>query len=80
MKTALRFSALVGIVLIVITVTPITGWYAHWLAGSFSDPGGTTLVVLGGSSLEPGIIATIATGAPSMPSEPIASGTTRGSS
>ncbi len=57
MKTlARRLSALVGLLLIVITVTPVTGWYAHWLAGSFSDPGGEVLVVLGGSSLEPAII------------------------
>ena len=38
------------------TFTLIDSWYASMLAGPWSDPRGDTLVVLGGSVLEDGII------------------------
>lgn len=41
---------------VIVTVTPVTAWYSHLLSGPYSDPGGRLLVVLGGSSLEPGLI------------------------
>jgi uncharacterized SAM-binding protein YcdF (DUF218 family) len=46
----------VGIVVTVVTFTPVTGWYSRWLSGRYTDPGGQVLVVLCGSYLEPGII------------------------
>jgi uncharacterized SAM-binding protein YcdF (DUF218 family) len=49
------FTAL-GIVLTVVTMTPVTAWYSRRLSGTYADPGGQVLVVLGGSYLEPGII------------------------
>jgi len=49
--------AAVGFVLTAVTFTPLTGWYARLLSGPFTDPEGDTLVVLGASTLEPGIIA-----------------------
>jgi uncharacterized SAM-binding protein YcdF (DUF218 family) len=49
------FTAL-GILLTIVTVTPLTAWYSRRLSGPYADPGGQVLVVLGGSYLEPGII------------------------
>jgi uncharacterized SAM-binding protein YcdF (DUF218 family) len=46
----------VGIVVTVVTFTPVTAWCSRWLSGRYTDPGGQVLVVLGGSYLEPGII------------------------
>src|SRR5437868_3377556 len=39
-----------------ITFTPFVSWYATRLAGPWSTPQGSTLVVLGGARIEPGII------------------------
>ncbi|HKW98473.1 MAG TPA: YdcF family protein [Bryobacteraceae bacterium] len=49
------FTAL-GILVTLVTVTPFTAWYSRRLSGPFNDSGGPVLVVLGGSTLEPGII------------------------
>jgi uncharacterized SAM-binding protein YcdF (DUF218 family) len=39
---------LIGVAVIVLTVTPINYWYATWLAGDWSDSKGEILIVLGG--------------------------------
>lgn len=38
------------------TATPVTGWTARWLAGSWKDPQGNVLIVLGGSLLDKDLI------------------------
>ena len=49
--------ALVGLVVVVVTVTPLVTCYANLLAGGWSAPDGQVLIVLGGSYFEPGIIS-----------------------
>jgi uncharacterized SAM-binding protein YcdF (DUF218 family) len=41
-----------GLVMILVTATPLVPWWAHRLAGSFDDPKGDTLIVLGGTALD----------------------------
>jgi len=48
--------ATLGLVLVIVTATPVTAWYSRLLSGPFSEPRARVLVVLGGSGLEPGII------------------------
>jgi uncharacterized SAM-binding protein YcdF (DUF218 family) len=55
-RGATALLAALGAVLIIVTATPLTGWYSRRLSGPYSDPGGQLLVVLGGDYLEPGII------------------------
>jgi uncharacterized SAM-binding protein YcdF (DUF218 family) len=40
----------------IITFTPAVAWYARLLAGPWNDPGGKTLIVLGGESTAPRVI------------------------
>ena len=49
--------ALIGLVVVVVTVTPSVTWYANLLAGDWSAPDGQVLIVLGGSYFEPDIIS-----------------------
>lgn len=42
--------------LILVTATPLTGWWARCLAGSFDEPQGEVLVVLGGAVGDEGIV------------------------
>jgi uncharacterized SAM-binding protein YcdF (DUF218 family) len=44
--------ALLGLLLVVVTVTPVVVWMGGALAGSWEDTSGDTLIVLTGSSLE----------------------------
>lgn len=49
--------ASIGLVVVVVTVTPLVTWYANLLAGDWSAPDGQVLIVLGGSYFEPDIIS-----------------------
>lgn len=40
---------LLGLLVVVVTLTPLDAWWAKHLAGSWSDPPGDILIVLGGS-------------------------------
>ena len=48
--------AAAGLLLVVTMFTPLVPWWARKLAGPMNDPAGDVLIVLGGSSLEDGII------------------------
>lgn len=45
-----------GVLLALVTVTPLISWWAGALAGPWEDPNGDVLIVLGGSLLENGVI------------------------
>jgi uncharacterized SAM-binding protein YcdF (DUF218 family) len=45
-----------GLLLLVVTLTPLDSWWATALAGPWNDPPGDVLIVLGGSVLEDGLI------------------------
>jgi len=48
----------VGLLLVVVTLTPLDCWWAQQLAGGWNDPPGEILIVLGGAGNSPdGIIA-----------------------
>lgn len=49
---------LTGAVFLLATLTPFDKWYARLLAGPWDDPQGDTLIVLGGSMLEDGLLGT----------------------
>lgn len=48
--------ATVGLLVLIVTVTPVVSWWARALAGPWTDPTGHVLVVLGGSILDDGTI------------------------
>src|SRR5690349_4215847 len=48
--------AAIGLVVMLVMLTPVTSVYARWLAGPWNDPEGPVLIVLGGASMEEGII------------------------
>ena len=48
--------AVLGILLVLVSVTPLVSWWAGTLAGPWQDPRGDVLIVLGGSLLENGVI------------------------
>ena len=51
-----RMLALVGLLVVLVTVTPVVNWWAGKLAGRWTDPGGDVLIVLGGSGTRSGMI------------------------
>ena len=53
---ALRGLALIGLVVVIVMVTPLDSWWAGMLAGRWDDPAGDVLIVLGGSVLDNGQI------------------------
>lgn len=53
-----RFVLLIGSIFLLVSLTPINVWYSQWLAGPWNDPRGDTLIVLGGSVLEDGMLGT----------------------
>ena len=55
-RAAIVVFAAMGLTLVVVTLTPVTSIYARWLAGPWNDPEGPVLIVLGGASMEEGII------------------------
>ena len=46
-----RGLALVGALLLVVTVTPVVNWWTNALSGSWEEARGETLIVLGGDSI-----------------------------
>lgn len=52
----LSFLAGLGLLFVVVTVTPLVSWWAGVLAGPWEDPPGDILIVLGGSIHEEGIL------------------------
>lgn len=53
-----RVLLLTALVFLLVTLTPFDKWYARVLAGPWDDPKGETLIVLGGSMLEDGLLGT----------------------
>ena len=53
-----NLAAAIGFLWILITLTPLTRWYAQALAGPWHDPKGDVLIVLGGALLEKDLIGT----------------------
>jgi uncharacterized SAM-binding protein YcdF (DUF218 family) len=45
-----------GLLFVLVTVTPVVSWWAGVLAGPWEDPSGDVLIVLGGSLLEDGLM------------------------
>ena len=45
-----------GLLVVLVTVTPLISWWAGVLAGPWEDPSGDVLIVLGGSLLEDGVM------------------------
>lgn len=56
--TIQRILAGLGLLLLLVTVTPLDVWWATQLAGPWNDPKGEVLIVLGGSVLEDGEMGT----------------------
>ncbi len=50
-RLAIRICALLGILVLIVTLTPVVSWYGAKLAGQWTDPNGDTLIVLGGDIL-----------------------------
>jgi uncharacterized SAM-binding protein YcdF (DUF218 family) len=48
--------AALGLLVVLVTATPLVSWISVWLAGPWNNPHGDLLVVLSGSSLEDGTI------------------------
>jgi uncharacterized SAM-binding protein YcdF (DUF218 family) len=55
-RFAIGAFAAIGLILVVVMLTPVTSIYARWLAGPWTDPEGPVLIVLGGASMEEDII------------------------
>lgn len=45
-----------GVLLVLVTATPLNYWWATWLSGSWNEPFGDVLIVLAGSALEDGVL------------------------
>ena len=55
-QLVLRSLAAIGTVVLLVTVTPVVGWWAVALAGPWTDPAGDVLIVLGGAADNDGIM------------------------
>ncbi|MGH9722125.1 MAG: YdcF family protein [Bryobacteraceae bacterium] len=55
-RPVVRFLAGVGLLFITVTVSPLVKWWAMALAEPWEQPRGEVMVILGGSTLEDGII------------------------
>jgi uncharacterized SAM-binding protein YcdF (DUF218 family) len=51
-RWTVRALAALGFLIVLVTVTPIDGWWIHWLAGPGDDPKGEVLVVLGADGIK----------------------------
>lgn len=51
-----KILAALGLLLLLVTFTPLDFWWATWLAGPWNGPTGDVLIVLGGSVLDDGTI------------------------
>jgi uncharacterized SAM-binding protein YcdF (DUF218 family) len=49
--------ALIGLLLLLVTLTPAVFWYATWLAGPWNDPPGEVLILLSASAESSGLLA-----------------------
>lgn len=54
--TIQRILAGLGLLLLIVTVTPLDAWWVTHLAGPRNDPTGDVLIVLGGASAQQGVI------------------------
>ena len=48
----LRGLAALGLLVLAVTFSPLTYWWASWLAGPWNDPSGEVLIVLAGDSID----------------------------
>ena len=55
-KTVLRLFTALGLLVTVVTFTPLDSWWANKLAGPWGEPQGEVLIVLGGSPSNEGVI------------------------
>jgi uncharacterized SAM-binding protein YcdF (DUF218 family) len=55
-RAAVRALAAFGLLFLLVTVTPVTKWWAKAMAGPWNDPSGEVLIVLGGSVLDNGVL------------------------
>jgi uncharacterized SAM-binding protein YcdF (DUF218 family) len=55
-KAAARILVSIGLLFLLVTLLPVTDWWARALAGSWDEPRGDILIVLGGDVLEDGTI------------------------
>ena len=55
-RAAVALLAALGFVVVVVTATPLVDWWARRLSGDWTDARGETLIVLGGSMLDQGVI------------------------
>ncbi len=55
-RMAVHFCASLGFMFLLVTFTPLDSWWATVLAGSWQDPSGDVLIVLGSAVLEDGVI------------------------
>ena len=55
-RAAVRVSATVGALFLLATITPIDYWWATALSENWNDPPGDVLIVLGGSTLDYGLV------------------------
>ncbi len=51
-RTLVACLTALGLVLVVVTFTPIVPWYARALSGNWDDPRGDILIVLGGGTID----------------------------
>ncbi len=56
LRVLVSAATVVGLLLVVVTVTPLVDWWAGALAGPWNDPQGDVLIVLGGAVGEHGIM------------------------
>jgi len=55
-RTSVRASALLGLAVVLVTFTPLVGWWAVQLAGPWTDTRGDVMIVLTGNALSNGLI------------------------
>jgi uncharacterized SAM-binding protein YcdF (DUF218 family) len=55
-RAGVAVCAMLGFLFLAVSFTPLTIWWARVLAGSWNDPQGETVIVLGGAVLEGGVI------------------------
>jgi uncharacterized SAM-binding protein YcdF (DUF218 family) len=55
-RLTVRALAALGLLFVLVSVTPLTSWWARRLSGEWLQPKGDTLIVLGGSMLDGGTI------------------------
>jgi uncharacterized SAM-binding protein YcdF (DUF218 family) len=55
-RTLIHLLAALGLLVFMVTATPLTLWWSARLAGPWNDPKGDVLIVAGGSTLDDGMI------------------------